>query len=130
METLFLVVGLLGAVGTGWYVVKHRSDRPEARQDIDREDHGWELVGLSASVIRMGDRLIRVEQQIRHLSERLDRLEVDTDSQPYGQAIRMVRNGAGIDDLVQACEFTRAEAELIVRLHGPKTHSLGPETVG
>ena len=37
---------------------------------------------------------------------------------PFEYAVRMARQGAGVDDLVQACGLNRAEATLIHRVHG------------
>ena len=37
---------------------------------------------------------------------------------PFEYAVRMARQGAGVEDLVQACGLNRAEATLIHRVHG------------
>ncbi len=37
---------------------------------------------------------------------------------PFEYAVRMAKQGAGVDDLVQACGLNRAEATLIHRVHG------------
>ncbi len=37
---------------------------------------------------------------------------------PFEYAVRIAKQGAGVDDLVQACGLNRAEATLIHRVHG------------
>lgn len=41
-----------------------------------------------------------------------------TAAMPFEYAVRLARQGAGIDDLVQACGLSRAEARLVHRVHG------------
>ena len=38
----------------------------------------------------------------------------------YDIAMRLVKNGAGVEEVVTACGISRHEAELLVRLHGIK----------
>lgn len=42
----------------------------------------------------------------------------DSEAGPYFRAVRFAENGAGIDALIEQTGVTRAEAELIVSLHG------------
>ena len=44
---------------------------------------------------------------------------------PFEYAVRMARQGAGIEDLVQACGLNRAEATLIHRVHGAEPGETG-----
>ena len=37
---------------------------------------------------------------------------------PFEYAVRMAKNGAGVDELIRACGLSRAEARLICRVHG------------
>ncbi|MDX1482117.1 MAG: DUF2802 domain-containing protein [Woeseiaceae bacterium] len=37
---------------------------------------------------------------------------------PFEYAVRMAKNGAGVDELIRACGLSRAEAKLICRVHG------------
>lgn len=39
---------------------------------------------------------------------------------PFEYAVRMAKQGAGVDDLMRACGLTRAEARLLHRVHGPQ----------
>ena len=44
-------------------------------------------------------------------------------SPSYPIAIRLARNGASCDDLMESCGLSRQEAELVRRLHAPSKHS-------
>lgn len=44
--------------------------------------------------------------------------EQKSGSLPFDYAVRMARQGAGVDELIRACGLNRAEARLIRRLHG------------
>ncbi len=60
----------------------------------------------------------RLEAALRALSGKLELVELrDPGERPYTQAIRMVHQGAGCEELVRNCGLARGEAELIVMLH-------------
>ena len=44
----------------------------------------------------------------------------DPNSLSFTQAARLVGMGASVDDLTQSCGLSKAEAELISRLHQPR----------
>lgn len=63
-------------------------------------------------------RIEQLERQLQHLSRRQNQLELrDPVTQTYEPAIRMVRKGADVEELVSTCGLARAEAELIMMLH-------------
>ncbi|HTX04431.1 MAG TPA: DUF2802 domain-containing protein [Steroidobacteraceae bacterium] len=68
------------------------------------------------------------QSAITELGERLDRPAAPAPSQTpspgYQIAIRLARGGASREELMSGCGLTLAEAELIRRLHGPRTAEL------
>ena len=69
----------------------------------------------------MDRRVHRLEQREKALSERQESFEIQqADEQPYGQAIRLVQQGAGVRRLVDELDLSESEADLIVRLHGQR----------
>ncbi len=61
----------------------------------------------------------KVETQLKRLGIRQDQLELrELDSLPFGHASKLVKKGAGVEDLMGVCGLTQGEAELIVTLHG------------
>lgn len=66
-----------------------------------------------------GEHIVRLEQQMRGLAERQDDLELRVSSeQPYERATHLAQEGASVDDIINGCGLSRAEAELVIMLHG------------
>ncbi len=64
------------------------------------------------------------DQQVRQLGEQLEQAatrsaSVGRAAPGYQIAIRLARGGASADELAGGCGLTRAEADLVRRLHGP-----------
>lgn len=81
-----------------------------------------DLAGLCNGAMHMGDRLVKVEHDMGDLHERQEKLSqqnVGGDS-PFGPAIRMVQGGAGIEDIMDTCGLSKAEAQLLHRMHCPE----------
>lgn len=68
--------------------------------------------------IRMGEELYELRRVVAPLPEKLNQIEQrDPSSLSFTQAARLVGMGASVDDLTQSCGLSKAEAELISRLH-------------
>lgn len=99
--------------------------RVQAERDAVRDQRLRELskrldAYLEGSV-RMGDELHELRRQVAPLPEKLSQIEQrDPSSLSFTQAARLVGLGASVEDLTQSCGLTRAEAELISKLHGSK----------
>jgi hypothetical protein len=79
------------------------------------------ITGLTAGAVGVDRRMRGLEARERVLSERQETYEIQqSDEQPYGHAIRLVQQGAGINRLVEELELSESEADLIVRLHGQR----------
>lgn len=88
-----------------------RDDRSSRQQD--------DFAALCKASVGAGDHLVRLEQQVRRLTERQDQIELrGGGDRPYTQAIQMVQRGADVSELIASCGLTRGEAELIAMLHG------------
>lgn len=99
------------------------------REAAERQrDHDHQLAllrqsisGLTAGAVGIDRRLMRLEDREKLLAERQETYEnQQTDEQPYGQAIRLVHQGAGVNRLVDELELSESEADLLVRLHGQR----------
>ncbi|MDP1708231.1 MAG: DUF2802 domain-containing protein [Gammaproteobacteria bacterium] len=78
-----------------------------------------------ADAATQASRFEQFERQLQYLSRRQNQLELrDPVTQTYEPAIRMVRSGADVEELVSTCGLARAEAELIMMLH---RNVVGPE---
>lgn len=95
----------------------------EREQDLERQLVlvRQSISGLTAGTVGMDRRMKRLEDREKALSERQETYEIQqSDDQPYGQAIRLVQQGAGVNRLVDELELSESEAELIVRMHGQR----------
>ncbi|HHH35910.1 MAG TPA: DUF2802 domain-containing protein [Gammaproteobacteria bacterium] len=121
---LSLALAVLTVVNLALYRRLRRLDacwRAECSRQSERLQGLSEEIGaLCSGASGMGEHLSRVEQQVRRLNERQDQLELrDPVNREYHQAVKMIRNGAGLEELMEACGLVRAEAELLMRLHAP-----------
>lgn len=89
-----------------------RTDEQMARVEFD-------LAALCRAAAGEGRRVISIQQQVEGLAERQAAIELGASNErPYTRASRLAQEGASIDDLIRTCGLTRAEAELLVMLHG------------
>lgn len=77
-----------------------------------------DLRTLGSSVIGVGQRLNTLEEYLQRLSYRQNEAELKQGaSASYAHASKIVEIGGSIDDIMQGCGLTRAEAELVMMLH-------------
>ena len=96
---------------------RERADRLQRELELVRQS----LSGLTAGAVGVDRRMQRLEAREKVLSERQETYEnQQSDEQPYGHAIRLVQQGAGVGRLVEELDLSESEAQLIVRLHGQR----------
>ncbi|MBW8185187.1 DUF2802 domain-containing protein [Shewanella nanhaiensis] len=87
--------------------------------DRQRESVKRELQELRSGTIGVGRRMLELEKRASQHDARLDEAnQQDPQAKLYTRAMKMVDLGAGIEELVHECEIPKAEAELLIRLHG------------
>ena len=87
--------------------------------DRQRETVKRELQELRSGTIGVGRRMLELEKRTSKQDARLDEVnQQDPQAKLYSRAMKMDDLGASIDELIQECELPKAEAELIIRLHG------------
>ena len=131
MRVIPLVIALvaLGLVCMGlamacvWLMQQQRlAARLQAERDAQRDQRIKDLAKrldtyLTGSV-RMGEELYELRRTVAPLPDKLNQIEQrDPSSLSFTQAARLVGLGASVDDLTQSCGLSKAEAELISRLH-------------
>ncbi len=119
--TLLVSASLVGQ----WLLWRRlRAERQQHTElDQERAQQIQRLVDEFAAMCRasagVGDHVVKLEQQLRHVVDRQDQWELRAGGdRSYQQAIQMVHKGAGVEELVTNCGLTRGEADLIVMLHG------------
>ena len=117
----------LACMGLGY--VSHRLARrlreevaAQAERDAVRDQKLKELVKrLDTYVdgsVRMGEALHELRRLVAPLPDKLNQIEQrDPSSLSFSQAARLVGLGASVEDLTQSCGLTKAEAELVSKLH-------------
>jgi hypothetical protein len=64
----------------------------------------------------MGNR-IKQQQQVKTMLERQDKLEIsDVSNTSYKQAMVLLQKGASTDELINACDLSRGELDLLSRM--------------
>jgi len=127
LPSLLNAVAMLLLALSAWAVVavinkrlaaeRARSDDLEQQLELVRQS----IRGLTTGAVGVDRRVNRLEARERLLTERQETYEIqNAEDQPYGHAIRLVQQGAGIGRLVQELELSESEADLIVRLHGQR----------
>jgi len=117
----YVIMALLAAlIALLWTLIR----RNDARylHTISYLQH--DLRALCNAAVSMGERVNRLERELRRLDQRQDELGLqqqatvdESDGRSYNQAIKMAAKGAAVDDLVEVCGLSRSEAELLVMMH-------------
>jgi hypothetical protein len=76
---------------------------------------------VTASIsLRTGSRVKRIERECSGVAERIESVELRGPAQCFDQAIDFARRGSDPGKLTQQFGLSRAEADLVTRLHGRK----------
>lgn len=85
--------------------------------DKELQKANKQLLEVRSVVVGLGQKLSEQQEIIRYQNERLNELEnADSDGRLYSRASKMVKLGAGINELIEECELPKAEAELMMSL--------------
>lgn len=117
------VFSVLLAAACGWLILSQRHLAAlQAERDAVRDQRLKELskrldTYLTGSV-RMGEELYELRRVVAPLPDKLTQIEQrDPSSLSFTQAARLAGMGASVDDLTQSCGLSKAEAELVSKLH-------------
>lgn len=96
--------------------LERRFQELEQRQSADATDSA--LLGfLDHRLSMLDERLQNLQINVAPVVESADP-SPESSARPFDYAVRMARQGAGVEDLVRACGLSSTEAELIHRVHG------------
>lgn len=116
---LFGFVAWIGAASLNRRLAEESARCAELQQQLALVRQS--ISGLTAGAVGMDRRMQNLEAREKALSERQETYEIQQgDEQPYGHAIRLVQQGAGVNRLIQELDLSESEADLIVRLHGQR----------
>ncbi len=129
LEIALIVLALLclGLVGTCvWLAAQQRhAAQLQLERGAERDRRISELSkrldAYLAGSVRMGEELHELRRIVAPLPDKLSQIEQrDPSNLSFTQAARLVGLGASVDDLTQSCGLSKAEAELVSKLHQPK----------
>ena len=126
MQEIYLIGGgllLLAFLFATVLSVVHarRLKRRVSEQDAFLRSLERDMQAVCRGARGMGGTVIKLEQKLRHLTERQDSLDLrEPNSQIYNHAITLAHRGATVEQLVESCGLARSEAELLHLLHRQK----------
>lgn len=115
-------------VALWWRQEKRLSAARREAGTLGREIEGMrrDLAALCTGALGTGGHLGRIERELLRVAERQDRLERQGAAQgEYDRATRMIRGGAGVEELIDQCGLGRAEAELLLRMQAAQAPETG-----
>lgn len=114
VSILFIVFGTVVILCRNYFNLKKQITKLE--QDGNKLRKDLRIVGSSA--VSVGQRLNKLEDYMQRLSSRQDIAELKQgNTASYSHATKIVEIGGNIEDIMEGCGLTRAEAELITMLH-------------
>lgn len=88
------------------------------RVELEVKGLKQQLQAVTAGALGVGRRLQQTEERLGKALDRQSRLEQkDTGSLPYTQASKLLKMGASVDEIKEACGLSHAEASLVELLH-------------
>lgn len=116
LSSAVLFLGLLNLWLWTWRRLRHVQLADYSTSSPVQLSH--QVTALNAGAIGLGERLLRIEQDLKNLNQRLEQFELHADSRvSYTQAINLAKRGADFNELMEVCDLSRTEAELLVRMH-------------
>ena len=77
-----------------------------------------ELTALNKGFIGLGERLLALEKSVQVLSGRTDDMSLQLQNHtPYAHAISLAQQGSSPEDIMELCQISRNEAELLLTIH-------------
>ena len=129
MITLELMLGLsllaiaVAVLALGWAMRLGRRLRAVQEQVASLEEtlnrNAECYQGLSVGAVGQGQHLVRVRQDLSRLKDRIEQVATSEagGGNSFNQAIRMARKGASAEEIMEACEISQVEADLVLLLH-------------
>ena len=119
---LYTALALLGAGVIALFIAQRRQ---QAQQQATLQTLQSDLRALCNAAVGVGERVNGLERRLRQLAQQQEELglrqaqinQEEPEQRSYSQAIKMAQKGASVDDMVDVCNITRGEAELVAMMH-------------
>ena len=121
MNALVILMASLLALISFALWVNTRQQFNNLKQQLQQQNSsllGNQLSALNAGSIGLGKRCVAMQKEIKALTARIDDLQLQVQTQtPYAQAIQLIQHGHTAKDLVDLCNISFNEAQLLMKLH-------------
>lgn len=122
---LSLVALGLAILAVFWMLAAMRARRQLDKQAKQLETVKNDLRALCNAAVHVGERVIRLERNHGQLQLRQQELGVRQDQMAYvepeekvfDQAVKLARKGSSIEEIMEICDLSRGEAELVAMMH-------------
>lgn len=116
LAVVAVVVSLVGSM---------RSGQRSAEQGRRLETMQNDLRALCNAAVQVGERVNSLEQGMKQLQQRQQELGIRQDQmvhaepeeRTYDQAIKLAQKGTPLEEIMDICNLSRGEAELITMMH-------------
>jgi len=124
LQLVLAVIALGFAAGSLLLLRRQRHLITHLERGVNRRDHHLrhlkqELTALLDCSRGLASQVSRQQEQLRRVDHRQQQLELnETGESHVREAITLGRKGATPEELARTCGLSRAEAHLVLRLHG------------
>ncbi|MFK5895327.1 MAG: DUF2802 domain-containing protein [Pseudomonadota bacterium] len=78
-----------------------------------------DMQNMSNATYGIGKQVNHINDQVKNIDARQDEFDVrDHGDKPIQQAIALIEKGATQEEVMENCNLSRGEAELLIRIHG------------
>jgi biopolymer transport protein ExbB/TolQ len=78
-----------------------------------------DMQSMSNATYGIGKQVNHINDQVKNIDARQDEFDIrDQGNKPVQQAIALVEKGATLEEVMENCNLSRGEAELLFRIHG------------
>jgi hypothetical protein len=118
---VILIVLILFAASLSIWVWTHKRLATFEQQILKQQksEHVFdEITALNAGSIGLGGRFLKLEKELQSLVVRLDEVHSQVQSNtPYAHAINLAQKGSSAEEIMELCEISLNEAQLILMMH-------------
>jgi predicted Holliday junction resolvase-like endonuclease len=127
---IVIIILLLMLVFLAYYVTRLGRSLAQFRPELEQlKQHAvmqqkqlkalaFELQTMTSAAYGVGKRINTLAEQIRELDERQEEFDLkEQGSKSMQQAIALAHKGATVEELMESCDMSRGEAELLIMVH-------------
>ena len=97
---------------------RHLLDMEQRLQKQYPQQFVDEITALNAGTVGLGGRFLKLEKELQNLANQVDELRSQTQrNTPYAQAIQLAQKGNDVAAIMELCDISYNEAQLIVMMH-------------